>query len=203
MAEGTNPGENKAWDILTTLKPDDVCKAAAVSYDMSSGSFLVNSFGMEFSVAVKDRTITSKAAGSEILLKKLGYFSRLSILWYLVNAKDIACSGRFVKLERIPGGDIFTRGSHTLPLDSLAAKYGKNKDGFIERGKRLGGELVKNGDASLRLFPLPRVPVTLALWLEDEEFPARAELMLDSTCALQLPVDIIWSVAMMTILAML
>ncbi len=32
MAENMRPGEDKAWDIPTTLKPDEVCKSAAVSY---------------------------------------------------------------------------------------------------------------------------------------------------------------------------
>jgi hypothetical protein len=62
---------------------------------------------------------------------------------------------------------------------------------------------VKAGDASIKLFPLPRIPVVLTLWLEDEEFPAGADLFFDSTCDLQLPTDIIWSIAMMSILIML
>jgi hypothetical protein len=42
-----------------------------------------------------------------------------------------------------------------------------------------------------------------ALWLEDDEFPARLDLLFDSTCAMHLPTDIIWSIAMMSVLIML
>lgn len=203
MAEVSNPGEAKAWEILSTLKPEEVCRAASVSYDAASEHYRVTSFGMEFSVSAKNRSITSSATGSNVLLQKLGYFFKLSILWYLVSARDIACTGRPVKLQSIRGGDIFTKGSHVLPLEPLAGKYGKDKEGFIKKGISLGGELVNLGDAALRLFPLPRVPVVLSLWLEDEEFPARADLLFDSTCDLQLPTDIIWSVAMMSALVML
>ena len=62
---------------------------------------------------------------------------------------------------------------------------------------------MKYGDASLQLLPLPRIPISLTLWLEDDEFPARVDIMFDSTCELQLPTDIIWSVAMMSALVML
>lgn len=203
MAENNNPGEDKAWEILATLKPEDVCKAATVTYDKATGRYRIRSFGMDFDLAVRERTITSAAPGSDVLLRRLGYFFRLSILWYLVGAKDIACTGRPVKLENVPGGDIFTKGSHVLPLDTVAQKYGKNKDGFIDKGKSLSGEMVKYGDAALQLSPLPRVPVILTLWLEDEEFPARADLLFDSTCGLQLPTDIIWSIAMLSVLVML
>ncbi len=47
------------------------------------------------------------------------------------------------------------------------------------------------------------MPVTLILWLGDEEFPPRADLLLDSSCEIHLPLDIIWSVAMLTVLMML
>jgi hypothetical protein len=203
MAEGSNPGEDRAWEVIATLKPEGVCRAASVSCDDASGRYTVRSFGMDFVVSVKDRTITSAAPGSEVLLKRLNYFFKLSVLWYLVNAKDVTCTGRPVKLDHIKGGDIFTRGSHVLPLDSVAKKYEKDRGGFIEKGKNLGGEQVTGGDSSVRLLPLPRIPVVLTLWQEDEEFPARVDLLFDSTCELQLPTDIIWSVAMMSALIML
>jgi hypothetical protein len=203
MSEFGNPGEDKAWEILSTLKPEEICRAAPATYDAASESYTVKSYGMEFLISAKNRSITSAAPGSSVLLQKLGYFFKLSVLWYLVSAKDIVCTGRLVKLQSIRGGDIFTKGSHVLPLEQLAGKYGKDKEGFIAKGKSLGGEVVNFGDAAFRLFPLPRVPVVLSLWLEDEEFPARADLLFDSTCGLQLPTDIIWSVAMMSSLVML
>lgn len=203
MAEGSNPGEEKAWEILAAMKPEEVCRAAAVSYDTVSDSYRIWSFGMEFFLSVKEKTISSADPESGALLQRLGYFFRLSVLWYLVNAKDIACTGRPVKLELLKGGDFFTRGSHVLPLDAIATKYRKNKEAFILRGAAFKGEIVKSGDVGLRFFPLPRIPATLTLWLEDDEFPARADLLFDSTCELQIPLDIIWSVAMMTVLIML
>jgi len=199
---GNNPGEDKAWDMLMAMNPASICKAAAVSYDAASLTYRVRSFGMDFIISVRERTILSSVPGSEVLLGKLGYFFRISVLWYLVSAKDIACTSRPVKLEQIRGGDIFTRGSHVLPLDSVAARFGKDRKGFIEKGEKLGGQSMQRGDASLLLWPLPKIPVFLTLWLEDEEFPARADLLFDSTCELQLPTDIIWSIAMLSVLVM-
>jgi hypothetical protein len=203
MAEVSNPGEDKAWEILAAMKPEEVCRAAAVSYDAISKSYRVRSFGMDFAVSVREKGITSASTGSGVLLQKLGYFFKLSLLWYLASSRDLVCTGRLVKLQNIRGGEIFTKGSHVLPLEPLAGKYGRDKEGFIDKGKKLGGEPVNIGDAALRLFPLPRVPVVLSLWLEDDEFPARADLLFDSTCGLQIPTDIIWSVAMMSTLVML
>jgi hypothetical protein len=43
----------------------------------------------------------------------------------------------------------------------------------------------------------------LLLWKKDPEFTARAGLLFDSSARLHLPVDVIWSTAMMSLLAML
>jgi len=203
MAAANNPGEEKAWEILATLEPDDVCRAAYVSYDRTAQQYIVRSLGMDVLVASKARTIVSLAPGSEVLLKRLSYFFNLSVLWYLVSAKDIALTGRLVRLQDVKGGEIFTKGSHILPLDRVAQKFGKDQEGFLKRGTSLGGEPMKLADASVRLYPFPRVPAIVTLWMEDEEFPARADLMFDSTCTMQLATDIIWSIAMMCALVML
>jgi hypothetical protein len=120
-----------------------------------------------------------------------------------VNAKEIALSGRLIKPENIRGGEFFFQGSHMLPLGQLAGKNTNDKEGFITRGKELSGRLLEYGDASFEILPLPRIPVTLILWLSDEEFPARMDILFDSTCEIQVPLDIIWSIAMMSILVFL
>jgi hypothetical protein len=197
-------GEHKAWEILAKLDPQDVCKSAAVSYDPASGNYLIKSYGMDFHVSPREKQIFSHDPASGVLLQRLGDFFRLSVLWYLVNAKDVPCTGRPVKLQNVRGGEIFTKGSHVLPFEKVAQKYANDEKGFLEKGKNLGGEvLVKLGDAAVRLLPMPRLPVIITLWTADEEFPARVDLLLDSTCEMQLPTDIIWSIAMMTVLIML
>ena len=198
------PGEDKAWEILASLQPDYVCRAAGVVYDSERYVYVIKSFGMDFIITVKDRIISSEAVGSAPLLQRLSYFFKLSVLWYLVSVKDIACTGRLVKLEHLRGGDAFTKGAHVLPLEAIAERYGKDKEKFIQKGTSLGASRIENlGDIAIKLLPLPRVPIILSLWLEDEEFPARADLLLDSTCDLQLPTDITWSIAMMSVLMML
>ena len=193
-------GENRAWSILKTSNTEDVCRHASVAFDKGSGCYLVKSYGMDFVVSLPEKLITSQSTGSDVLLQRLGGFFRLSALWYLVNTRDIPCSGRRVKLQQVKGGDIFSRGSHVLPLEKVALKYGRDRAGFLERGRMLGGEEVKLADAAVRLHPFPRIPVVVTLWLEDTEFPARADILLDSTCELHLPTDILWSIAMMSLL---
>lgn len=194
-------GEEKAWEDLNSLNPSNVCRKARVFYDRED-SYILKSFGMDFSVHPAKRDIKNIQPEGEIILKKYSYFFNLSALCYLINAKDIPLSGKLVKPAGLKGGEIFFGGSHVLPLDKIAERYGNDRTGFIEKGKNLNGNIMNYGDASVELLPLPRIPVTLILWLSDDEFPARADLLFDSTCEQHVPLDIIWSIAMMSVLVM-
>ena len=199
----TSSGEEKAWDILQTLEPSNVCRDASVAFDVNLGRYILRSFCSDFHINPEEKTIKSLNLTGENILKKYGYFFVHSSLWYLIHAKDIPFTGRLVKPVNIKGGESFFRGSHVLPLDSAATIYGSDRESFMKRGEKLCAEVLNYGDASLRLLPLPRIPVTLILWLKDEEFQPRAELLLDSTCEMQLPLDIIWAIAMLSVLVMM
>lgn len=196
-------GEEKAWEILRGLNPLVVCKNAAVGFDNSSGHYIVKSFCTDFYVNPKERSMQSTTLSGETLIKRYGYFFIHSCLWYLIHAKDIMLTERLMKPVNIKGGEMFFRGSHILPLDNLAKRYGDDMEAFINKGKELCGKVLDYGNASLNLLPLPRIPVTVILWLGDEEFAPRTDLLLDSSCEMQLPLDIIWSIAVMTVLVMM
>jgi hypothetical protein len=197
-------GEEKAWETLAALRPQDVCSGAGVAYDEASGTYTTRSFGIDFSVSLNNsRTITSRDSRSSPFLERYKDFFRLAVLWYLTSAKDIPATGRLIRPLDVKGGQRFFSGTHVLPLDRIEERFGRDKMAFIERGVRFGAEIARIGDAALRLYPLPRVPVTIILWLQDEEYPARATLFFDSTVDFQLSLsDIVWSVAMMTTLVM-
>ncbi len=196
-------GEEKTWETLAALDPEEVCRRTDASYDASSGLYLLKSFSRDFSVSPGKKKIESLSEGGEILVQRLGYFFRLSVIGYLVISKDITPTGRLVNPLNMKSGQHFFRGSHTLPLDRMAEKYARDSDGFLKKGEEFGGERLGHGDASLKLLPLSRVPVVPILWLADEEFPARADLLFDSACEVQLPVDVIWAIAMLSVLVML
>ena len=88
-------------------------------------------------------------------------------------------------------------------MSSIAARFSSDPEGFLAQAAKFGGESRQYGDAAVELLPFPRTPVVLILWLEDEEFAARSYMLFDEVCEFQLPPDILWSVAMMSALAML
>lgn len=196
-------GEERAWDVLAGLDPEDVSRRAHVFYDRSRGAYLLPLFNKELSVRPGDRQVSGNSPQAYLLLGKLSDYAPLSILWYLIQAEDVPLSGSLVKPSHTSEGRMFFAGAHALPLGRLVRRYGNDAGRFLGKGYELGGERLDFADASLRLLPFPRVPVVLLLWTGDEEFPARADLLYDSTCSVHLPMDILWATAMMSLLAML
>ena len=195
--------EEQAWHRLVLSVPAEVCRRTGACFDEYSGAYILNVFNASIAIHPGHREIRGTGDLCNMLLGQLSHYLCLSILWYLVQAQDISPSGNLINPRELAGGLIFGLGSHALPLDKLAAKYGRDMAAFLKKGVSLGGECSDYGDASIKLYPFPRVPVLLVLWREDEEFPANAVLLLDATCPHYLPTDIIWATAMVSVLVML
>ncbi len=198
-------GEEKAWELVCGLSREDVTRRTKTVFDEKAEAYLLHSFGIDFHVNPCEMLIACPSDRGRLFLGKLKDFFRLSVLWYMSNAKDIPPTGRLIRPVDVKGGHRFTTGTHVLPLDLIAAKFGRDREGFIRKGREYGAEVLDGyGDAYLRFYPLPRVPVTLILWLEDEEFPQRVDLFFDSTCEYQLALsDIVWAVAMICCIVMI
>jgi len=197
------PGEEKLWESLLKMDPEETAVNSAAAFDHDSSSYSLTCFGQNINISLKERNISGGTVLGAYLIKELAEYSRLSILSYLINAKDARCSGELVKPADLPCGNIFLKGTHALPLKKISERFDNRYGSFLETGKALGGAQVEYGDAALQLFPFPRVPIVFILWSGDEEFPPEASLLFDSHCASFLPIDIIWATAMMSILLLL
>jgi len=193
------PGEEKAWEILSRLDPEETEIRAGAVFNSENYSYELKCLGQDIRVSLKDKEITASSGTGRFIINDLGKYSRLSILSYLVNAKDIPLTGELVRPSDLSGGGIFVRGTHVIPIDEIAECFGSDPEKFSAIGKELGGSGRDYGDVSIEFFPFPRVPMTIIVWAGDEDFPPKASLLCDSTCTLQLPIDILWSTAMMVV----
>jgi hypothetical protein len=198
-------GEEKAWDLICGLSRDDVCRRTGTVFDKKAEAYLMRCFGIDFHVNPCEMRIACPSERGTLFLGKLKDFFRLAVLWYMSNAKDIPPTGRLIRPVDVKGGHRFSAGTHVLPVAMIAEKFARGREGFIRKGQEYGAEVVTgSGDACLRFSPLPRVPVTMVLWLEDEEFTPRVDLFFDSTCEFQLALsDVVWAVAMMCCVVMI
>ena len=178
------------WLQLQKTNPEEICRKALVSYGQQEG-FLLPFLNQTFQVLPKKRAIIPLY---QHIPTMKSFELDLVILTYLLRAKEINISGNIINEKQIPGGEAFFRGPHALNTSPMEKKFGEDRDAFLSVGKKLCGEVRNLGDAGICLPMLPRIPVTLILWLKDDEFPAEIKVGFDSTIVHHLPLDVIWAI---------
>lgn len=134
-------------------------------------------------VSWPDLTMSSTSAAL------LSFPWRLMTLHYLSEVTDTEPGLEWIGYRELPDG-LFYANTVTREVEvPLAGRYGDSPDAFAEAAEGLGGTVVELADTAYAFRPFPRVPVVIALWLEDEEFPAKAKVLYEKTGASNLPLQ--------------
>ncbi len=189
------------WDRLAGLERQETARRAQCRYLTENDSFAISLLNTEYIVDPVRRII--RAAGESRADHTAGYLQQLCLLAYLVNAKDLPPADELVSVERLDPGGFFFRGSHKLPLEKLVHAFGSDPQLLHQVGRLLDAVPCAFGDAAIELSVLPRIPLTLVVWGADEEFPARASILFDRKATVQLPLDVLFAAAGLTIQAVL
>ncbi|MBR6826244.1 MAG: DUF3786 domain-containing protein [Oscillospiraceae bacterium] len=159
-----------AREWLADRDPRDIAQKAGICYDADNQIFTFSSLGVDFTLTYPDYCITPK----------VGKWQYLLILHYLHLADGTALTGKEMPFSQMMAGMV--RGGGIDRKCELAISSIKDLDeGKLEEiRKTVGGEKIRsNADVTYRIPFLPRFPVTLKIWLPDEEFPASGRLLVD------------------------
>jgi hypothetical protein len=179
------------WERLTNSDPESICRNARVAYDSKLAAYVVPILNMEFLCSFEQRCIAPLRGGTLINPDFQFY---LVLLHYLLEAQPKELSGKLIGEKEIPGGEVFFRGPHGLPLAPLTDLFGHQPDLFRTVAETMGGAPVQMGDLGFQFAVLPRIPLVLVLWEGDDEFQPEMLLRFDSTVTSQLErLDAIWA----------
>ncbi|HVO83922.1 MAG TPA: DUF3786 domain-containing protein [Syntrophobacteria bacterium] len=112
---------------------------------------------------------------------------KIIVLHYLLTARGESLSNNFVTFREVPGGAFYYPAFLKRARDPLVRVFGGDPERLLRCGRQLGAEPANLGDASARLVPLPRIPLTLVLWKGDEEFAPEATILFDRSVGSYLP----------------
>ena len=176
------------WDELRRLSPEDVVLRAQCSLISPAGYYSLDLMGTTVWVDSQHEQFLSSQEKRITLRTECA----LALVSYLIEAKNIPLSGRWVSEKDLKGGEMFFRGPHLFPVGPLEHTFGNDRDGFLRAGEQCGGKYVPGADVSFQVMALPRVPLQVLLWLADEDFPAKITFLFDATVEDQLPLDVIF-----------
>jgi hypothetical protein len=179
------------WDRLRDADRDSICSNARVAYDSKQAAYVVPFLSQEFLCSFEQRCIAPLSSGSFITADFQFY---LVFLHYLLEAKPTELSSKLISEKEIPGGEVFFRGPHGLPLAPLTKLFGRRPELFRAVSETMGATQVQMGDLGFHFPVLPRIPLVLVLWEGDDEFDPEMLLRFDSSVTLQLErLDAIWA----------
>lgn len=125
------------------------------------------------------------------------------LLYRYADAKDIPLTGKLIAYKQIPGGRVYSSVFEGRVVKAIEKWLGSQPDLLEKAAKRLRGKALEAGDMAYTIPALPRVPYTYILWKADDEFPARVNVLLDSTASSYLDAEAHAHLASLTSLRLL
>jgi hypothetical protein len=181
------------WDSLRSADPLVISENARVKYDPQLAAYIVPFLGAEF-LCSPDRQSIEPLSATPFISPDFQFC--LVLLHHLLEAQPRQPSGNWIGEKEVPGGELFFRGPHKLPLGHLTSIFGRRPALLKQVAERMDGFPVAMGDLAFRFLTLPRIPLVLVLWEGDEEFDPEMLIRFDSTITLQLEkLDLIYAMA--------
>ena len=157
---------------LAGREPRELARNAGIRYETEAQAFHIPTMGMEVTLSYPDYRFMPELPG----------WHSLVILHYLDLADGFPLTGKEIPFGQMKSGMV--RGGGIDRRCELTIQNLKNlsEDTLMKICENIGGEPISsNADAAYRIPFLPKFPVTLKIWLPDEEFPASGRLLLDSS----------------------
>jgi len=185
------------WEQLVELDRQKTAKRAKCQYLSDPERYVITLLTTKYIVNLSERKIFSIRDGSEPVPAK--FLEQLCILAYLINAQDLPFGHKLVKGETLPGGQFYFRAAHQLPTKKLEEAFGRCPERLYRITELFNAKRCEFGDASIELYVLPRIRLTIVIWERSDEFPARASILFDLTAGKHLPLDALLAVVNLTV----
>ena len=185
------------WEQLEKLDGQQTAQRAKCRYLSNPARYAVTMLNVEYVVDLSARRIYPSQSASH--QASTSFLKQLCLLVYLISARDLPPAGNLVNAHTLPGGQFFFRGIHRLPTGELERTFGDCPSALHDISTQFGAEQCEFGDASIRLYVLPRVPLTIVIWGRCEEFDARASVLFDRSASAHLPLDALLAAVNLTL----
>ncbi len=157
------------------------CKSALLSLPGRLGFPEANVLQfLDLEVNLKDGRIT------DLTLNK-PFDPKIEYIFFLLNqyskAEEIPLTGEFINYQQISGGRVYAAVFESRATKPVEKHLSATPNLFHKAALTLKGKPAEIADIAYSIYALPRVPYTYALWLEDEEFPARVRIYLDGSAS--------------------
>jgi len=105
------------------------------------------------------------------------------ILQHLLLADGAPLENTWVSLRNLPHGAFYEQAFQSYSGNLLVKSFHGDVEAFRATARGLGGEQVEMGDAALRFWAFPRLPLAVVCWSGGGEFPDSAQVLFDNSAS--------------------
>lgn len=163
--------------IFADKDPVAMAQKSGTQFDMEKSQFTLLSLGQELNIKFPEGIV--HFSGTDI---SPIWSWRLIIMNHLARADDAPLTGSVITFRQMESGNLFNSAFEKMSLMPLVNKISHQP---IENIKKtclaLGGSLQKGADLCVRFNFLPRFPLTLKIWLPDDEMGGSVNMLFDAS----------------------
>jgi hypothetical protein len=146
-------------------------------FDSSLSAFIITMLNHPFTISYPAGQV--KYLGSEL---EPHFVFQLVMMHYLNRADGVSLAQSFIPYRLLSGGISYDAAFQKRAVQPLADVFGSCPEKLFAAASLLGGQpYKKNSVSGTLLYLFPRVPLLYRVWAGDEEFPAGANILFDST----------------------
>jgi len=103
------------------------------------------------------------------------------LLQYLNQASGVPPAGRWMAFAELPNGMLHDAPFRVEAARPLAQFFDQRTQHLVRAAEQLGGHAIRlTGDAGVVVPVFPHILMAVLLWVGDDEFPARANMLFDA-----------------------
>ena len=179
--------DQRLFAELEERRVEEIVLPDYCDYDEQEQCYLVRAWGGNYGVYPRQQVIKPLENTAE----PHSYFC-VFLVNYLLAAKEKSSTGTWISEKDLVGGVTFFRGPHKIPTDLISEAYGNDVDALKQKCLQLGGSPLDMADCSFSFDIVGSIKIALLYWQGDEDFPAEAKLLIDSSVTDSLRLDVVF-----------
>ncbi len=177
---------NELRDHLRDANPDTLSSRTGIRFDRHDA-------GGEFRFQFWQQTLCLNFPDLELsqigLEKPPNHLIQALVFYYFNTADGQPLSYRWIAFSELPNGMFYNQAFQGYTGQMLSKVFQNDLSRFSARAEELGGKTESFGDVAFRFQILPRLPLLVAGWQGDEDFPPSFKILFDASISHYLPTD--------------
>ncbi len=172
--------------IVRAIPPETLASRTDSIFFNSSqdeGHFVLSLFNDEILVLYPSFVVCSSSRS------ELPVFLQALILYYFVTSTGAPLTGNWVSFADLPDGRMYAQAFQGYSGNLVVKAVGADLGNFQEWCRKAGGQPCAIADSAYVFRGLPRMPLALAYWLGEDDFPSACKVLFDSAACNYLPID--------------